>query len=51
MHEVNCNQEALKHQFVELNEFKHVLTKTRLFFDEVSICVLIFLYYTRNSIL
>lgn len=33
--EVNSNQEALKRNFLELTELKHILRKTQHFFDEV----------------
>ncbi|KAJ8038581.1 hypothetical protein HOLleu_16044 [Holothuria leucospilota] len=36
--EVNSNQEALKRNFLELTELKHILRKTQHFFDEVNIC-------------
>ena len=32
---MNGNEQALKLNYLELNEFKYVLMKTRLFFDEV----------------
>ena len=35
MKEVNTNQEALKRNFLELTELKHILRKTQTFFDEV----------------
>jgi V-type H+-transporting ATPase subunit a len=34
--EVNSNAEALKKNFLELTELKHILRKTQVFFDEVS---------------
>ncbi|GAB6031885.1 hypothetical protein CHUAL_010281 [Chamberlinius hualienensis] len=34
LREVNINTDALEKNFVELNELKHVLEKTRFFFDE-----------------
>ncbi|XP_033099670.1 V-type proton ATPase 116 kDa subunit a-like isoform X1 [Anneissia japonica] len=36
MKEVNTNQEALKRNFLELTELKHILRKTQHFFDESS---------------
>ena len=36
MKEVNANAEALKRNFLELTELKHILRKTQTFFDEVS---------------
>ncbi|XP_038076497.1 V-type proton ATPase 116 kDa subunit a1-like isoform X2 [Patiria miniata] len=35
MKEVNTNQEALKRNFLELTELKHILRKTQSFFDEM----------------
>lgn len=35
--EINTNQEALKKNFLELTELKHILRRTQQFFDEVSI--------------
>ena len=35
MKEVNTNHEALKRNFLELTELKHILRKTQNFFDEV----------------
>ena len=37
MKEVNTNAEALKKNFLELTELKHILRKTQLFFEEVRI--------------
>uniref|UniRef100_A0A6Q2ZE97 V-type proton ATPase subunit a n=1 Tax=Esox lucius TaxID=8010 RepID=A0A6Q2ZE97_ESOLU len=34
--EINTNQEALKKNFLELTELKHILRRTQQFFDEVS---------------
>ncbi|BFZ06435.1 hypothetical protein BsWGS_09473 [Bradybaena similaris] len=36
MKEVNSNSEALKRNFLELTELKHILRKTQTFFDEAS---------------
>ena len=36
MKEVNANAEALKRNFLELTELKHILRKTQSFFEEVS---------------
>jgi len=33
--EINTNQEALKKNFLELSELKHILRRTQQFFDEV----------------
>lgn len=33
--EININQEALKKNFLELTELKHILRRTQQFFDEV----------------
>lgn len=38
LREVNQNAEALKRNFLELTELKHILRKTQVFFDEVSHC-------------
>lgn len=38
--EINTNQEALKKNFLELTELKHILRRTQQFFDEVSLIVL-----------
>uniref|UniRef100_A0A673BI55 V-type proton ATPase subunit a n=1 Tax=Sphaeramia orbicularis TaxID=375764 RepID=A0A673BI55_9TELE len=35
--EINTNQEALKKNFLELTELKHILRRTQQFFDEVSL--------------
>ena len=35
MKEVNANAEALKRNFLELTELKHILRKTQGFFEEV----------------
>lgn len=35
--EINTNQEALKKNFLELTELKHILRRTQQFFDEVSV--------------
>ncbi len=37
--EINTNQEALKKNFLELTELKHILRRTQQFFDEVSLTV------------
>lgn len=37
LREVNHNAEALKRNFLELTELKHILRKTQVFFDEVRI--------------
>ena len=36
MKEINSNAEALKRNFLDLTELKHILRKTQSFFDEVS---------------
>lgn len=36
--EINTNQEALKKNFLELTELKHILHRTQQFFDEVCSC-------------
>ena len=35
MKEVNANSEALKRNYLELTELKHILRKTQTFFEEV----------------
>lgn len=37
--EINTNQEALKKNFLELTELKHILHRTQQFFNEVSFIV------------
>ncbi|XP_014679510.1 PREDICTED: V-type proton ATPase 116 kDa subunit a isoform 1-like isoform X2 [Priapulus caudatus] len=37
MKEVNTNAEALKRNFLELTELKHILRKTQVFFDEMGV--------------
>uniref|UniRef100_A0A8C7WR73 V-type proton ATPase subunit a n=1 Tax=Oryzias sinensis TaxID=183150 RepID=A0A8C7WR73_9TELE len=37
--EINTNQEALKKNFLELTELKHILRRTQQFFEEVAPCV------------
>uniref|UniRef100_A0AAQ5Z7Z3 V-type proton ATPase subunit a n=1 Tax=Amphiprion ocellaris TaxID=80972 RepID=A0AAQ5Z7Z3_AMPOC len=37
--EINTNQEALKKNFLELTELKHILHRTQQFFDEVELCL------------
>lgn len=37
LREVNQNAEALKRNYLELTELKHILRKTQVFFDEVSV--------------
>ena len=39
MKEINSNAEALKRNFLDLTELKHILRKTQSFFEEVSIVV------------
>ena len=34
---MNSNAEALKRNYLELTELKHILKKTQVFFDEVSV--------------
>lgn len=36
LREVNQNAEALKRNYLELTELKHILRKTQVFFDEVT---------------
>jgi len=35
MKEINSNAEALKRNFLDLTELKHILRKTQSFFEEV----------------
>lgn len=39
LREVNQNAEALKRNFLELTELKHILRKTQVFFDEVTFTI------------
>jgi V-type H+-transporting ATPase subunit a len=43
LREVNQNAEALKRNFLELTELKHILRKTQVFFDEVGASGVVFL--------
>ena len=36
MKEINSNAEALKRNFLDLTELKHILRKTQSFFEEVT---------------
>lgn len=45
LREVNQNSEALKKNFLELTELKHILRKTQTFFDEVR--KISYLYYVN----
>lgn len=45
LREVNHNAEALKRNFLELTELKHILRKTQIFFDEVIILFFKYIYY------
>lgn len=51
--EINTNQEALKKNFLELTELKHILRRTQQFFDEVRLfppqCVLDLLLPINNG--
>ena len=44
MKEVNRNSEALKRNYLELTELKHILRKTQTFFEEVSDVIFHLLY-------
>ena len=44
LREVNQNSEALKKNFLELTELKHILRKTQTFFDEVRFCYNFYLF-------
>lgn len=48
LREVNQNAEALKRNFLELTELKHILRKTQVFFDEVSRRRRWLLYFQRD---
>lgn len=55
LREVNQNAEALKRNYLELTELKHILRKTQVFFDEVSVvkninCVQIQSISTKKSL-
>lgn len=45
--EINTNQEALKKNFLELTELKHILRRTQQFFDEV--CLIHPLRHTHHT--
>lgn len=47
LREVNQNAEALKRNFLELTELRHILRKTQHFFEEVSIPISMF--YIKNA--
>jgi len=49
LREVNQNAEALKRNFLELTELKHILRKTQVFFDEVSSCMSNGLWVSANK--
>lgn len=48
--EINTNQEALKKNFLELTELKHILRRTQQFFDEVSSTVSVVLARPRDQL-
>lgn len=50
LREVNQNEEALKKNFAELTELKHVLRKTQQFFEEVSIFFLFLIFRSSKEI-
>ena len=47
MKEVNANSEALKRNFLELTELKHILRRTQGFFEEVPVCFFFSSYIHR----
>lgn len=49
--EINTNQEALKKNFLELTELKHILRRTQQFFDEVSLTKCTVCKMTRTGLL
>uniref|UniRef100_A0A8C7P244 V-type proton ATPase subunit a n=1 Tax=Oncorhynchus mykiss TaxID=8022 RepID=A0A8C7P244_ONCMY len=49
--EINTNQEALKKNFLELTELKHILRRTQQFFDEVNSTVLKPIHYIFTAFL
>lgn len=49
LREVNQNSEALKKNFLELTELKHILRKTQTFFDEVN--NVLFVLISCNSLI
>uniref|UniRef100_A0A674NEL4 V-type proton ATPase subunit a n=1 Tax=Takifugu rubripes TaxID=31033 RepID=A0A674NEL4_TAKRU len=48
--EINTNQEALKKNFLELTELKHILRRTQQFFDEVSLYLFLIIYFYFNVV-
>lgn len=50
LREVNQNAEALKRNFLELTELKHILRKTQVFFDEVRITLFPFVSLSFVSV-
>jgi len=54
MKEINSNAEALKRNFLDLTELKHILRKTQSFFEEVLqiylIAFEIYSYYGRTTL-
>lgn len=50
LREVNQNAEALKRNFLELTELKHILRKTQVFFDEVRfIFLFVYIFYAAGN--
>lgn len=49
--EINTNQEALKKNFLELTELKHILRRTQQFFDEVSVIVNVFFVRPHDQVI
>lgn len=49
--EINTNQEALKKNFLELTELKHILRRTQQFFDEVSLIMNVVLVRPHDQLI
>ena len=45
LQEVNSNKDALKKNYLELQELRHILTKATNFFDEVILLVHIYIFF------
>lgn len=50
LREVNANEMALKKNYRDLLELKHILRKTQAFFDEVHLTIKYKLYYVTKGI-
>lgn len=51
LREINTNQEALKKNFLELTELKHILRRTQQFFNEVSLIVNVVLVMPHDRLI